>query len=56
MLYNTYLTKLKVGQFHCLLKHSNMNIVQNKSTIYRPGIYNLQNCNISRSGKIARKS
>ena len=33
-----------------------MNIVQNKSTIYRPGIYNLQNCNISRSGKIAGKS
>ena len=39
---------LKVGPFHHLLKHSNINIiqnsghVQNKSTIYRPGINNLQ--------------
>ena len=36
----------------------NFGHVQNKSIIYRPAIYNLQTLtiNISRSGKIARKS
>ena len=45
-------------------KHSNIDIfqnfglVQNKSIIYRPGMYNLQTrtVTLSRSGKIARKS